>query len=46
MVNQPVTLLSFVNSGTSETACDITFIFNNYLNKKVLHKKINKKFLE
>lgn len=46
MVNQPVTLLSFINSGTSETACDITFIFNNYLNKKVLHKKINKKFLE
>lgn len=46
MVNQPVTLLSFINSETSETACDITFIFNNYLNQKVLHKKINKKFLE
>jgi len=45
MVNQQVTLL-YVNSGTSETACDITFIFNNYLNQKVLHKKINKKFLE
>ena len=46
VVNQPVTLLSFINSGTSETACDITFIFKNYFHQKVLHKKINKKFLE
>lgn len=46
MVNQQVTLLS-VNNGTSETACDITFKFNNYLNQKVIHKKkINKRFLE
>jgi len=47
MVNQQVTLLSCVNNGTSETACDLTFKFNNYLNQKVLHKKkINKRFLE
>lgn len=46
MVNQQVTLLS-VNNGTSETARDITFKFNNYLNQKVIHKKkINKRFLE
>lgn len=45
MVNQRVTALSF-NVGTSEAACDITFMFNNYLNQKVSHKKINKKFLE
>jgi hypothetical protein len=45
MVNQQVTLLNF-NSGTSETARDITFIFNNYLNQKVQHKKIKKRFLE
>ena len=46
MVNQQVTLLS-VNSGTSETACDITFKFDNYLKQKVTHKKkINKRFLE
>lgn len=38
MVNQQVTLLSF-NNGTSETACDITFKFDNYLNQKVQHKK-------
>lgn len=45
-VNQQVTLLSN-NNGTSETACDITFQFNNYLNQKALHKKkLNKKFLE
>lgn len=36
-VNQQVTLL-FCNNGTSETACDITFQFNNYLNLKPLHK--------
>ena len=41
MVNQQVTLLSF-NNGTSETARGITFIFNNYLNQKVQHKKLNK----
>lgn len=46
MVNQQVTLLS-INNGTSETECDITFKFNNYLNQKVMHKKkINKRFLE
>ena len=55
MVNQPVTLLrrlaelaplALIN-GTSETACDITFKFNNYLNQKVQHKKkIHKIFLE
>lgn len=47
MVNPPVTLLrrpaelaplALIN-GTSETACDITFKFNNYLNQKVQHKK-------
>jgi hypothetical protein len=46
MVNQQVTLLN-VNSGTSETARDITFEFDNYLNQIVTHKrKINKRFLE
>jgi hypothetical protein len=45
MVNQQGTLLSF-NNRTSETASEITFIFNNYLNQKVQHKKINKRFLE
>jgi len=45
MVNQQVTLLNF-NNGTPETACGITFKFNNYLNQKVQHKKINKRFLE
>lgn len=46
MVNQQVTLLN-VNSGTSETARDITFKFDNYLNQIVTHKrKINKRFLE
>ena len=45
-VNQQVTLL-FCNSGTSETACDITFNFNNYLNLKPLHKKkLDQRFLE
>lgn len=35
------------NNGTSETACDITFNFNNYLNLKPLHKKkLNQRFLE
>ena len=44
MVNQQVTLYN----GTSETACDITFKFKNYLDLKVKHKKkkINKRFLE
>lgn len=36
-VNQQVSL--FCNNGTSETASDITFQFNNYLNLKPLHKK-------
>jgi hypothetical protein len=45
MVNQQVTSLNH-KDGTSETACDITFKFNNYLSKNVLHKKINKIFLE
>lgn len=45
MVNQQGTLLSF-NNRTSETASEITFIFNNYLNQKVQHKEINKRFLE
>jgi len=45
-VNQQVTLL-FCNNGTSETACDITFQFNNYLNLKPLHKKkLDQRFLE
>lgn len=45
-VNQQVTLL-FCNNGTSETACDITFNFNNYLNLKPLHKtKLDQRFLE
>lgn len=41
MVNQQVTLLSF-NNGTSETACDITFKFDNYLKKFNIK---NKRFL-
>lgn len=45
MVNQQVTSLNH-KDGTSETACDITFKFDNYLNQLVLHKKINKIFLE
>lgn len=45
MVNQQVTSLNN-KDGTSETVCDITFKFNNYLNQKVTHKKINKIFLE
>ena len=45
MVNQQVTSLNH-KDGTSETACDITFKFNNYLSQKVTHKKINKIFLE
>lgn len=45
MVNQQVTLSS-LNNGTSETSCDMTFIFDNYLNQKIKHKKINKRFLE
>ena len=44
-VNQQVSL--FCNNGTSETACDITFQFNNYLNLKPLHKKkLDQRFLE
>jgi hypothetical protein len=44
-VNQQVSL--FCNNGTSETASDITFQFNNYLNLKPLHKKkLDKRFLE
>ena len=47
MVNQQVRSLSFNYEVTSETECDITFKFNNYLNQKVQHKKkINKLFLE
>jgi len=45
MVNQQVTSLNH-KDGTSETACDITFKFDNYLSQLVLHKKINKIFLE
>ena len=43
--NQPVSL--FCNNGTSETASDITFQFNNYFNLKPLHKKkLDLRFLE
>lgn len=45
VVNQQVILLGF-NRRTSETVRDITFIFDNYLNQNVKHKKINKRFLE
>lgn len=46
MVNQQVTILA-LNNVTSETTRDITLKFNNYLNQKVLYKKIiNKRFLE
>jgi len=44
-VNQQVSL--FCNNGTSETASDITFEFNSYLNLKPLHKKkLDQRFLE
>jgi len=45
VVNQQVILLGF-NKRTSETVRDITFMFDNYLNQNVKHKKINKRFLE
>lgn len=47
MVNQQVIWLTF-NYWTSETARDITFTFDNYLNEQVAHKKkkIPKRFLE
>lgn len=44
IVNQQVTLA--ITNGTPETTRDITFNFINYLNLKVKHKKINKRFLE
>ena len=47
MVNQQVIWLT-LNYWTSETARDVTFKFDIYLNEKVIHKKkkIHKRFLE
>lgn len=40
-VNQQETIF-----GSSETTCDITFCFNDFIKEKPEHKKINKKFLQ
>lgn len=48
-VNQQVTTFLEMKKelvGTSETTCDITFCFNDFIKNKPEHIKINKKFLE